>query len=206
MWVGALPGNEMRIRLCILTLAISLPTVSVSAGQTEVYLSLEDAPKAVLPEADEIIRVDVPSDEPMREKMKPLIGRLQPSIWEPYYITFEGRKAGKTVGYAVICEEIGKHRPMTFIVSADTAGRVLDVALMMYREPIGAEVRYDGFVRQFDGKSLDDPIYPRRDVKNISGATLSVRAMSRGVRKALAVLQVHYLQSGATVPAAGEGN
>ena len=107
----------------------------------------------------------------------------------------EGRLEGKTIGFAVICEEIGKHRPITFIVATDTTGQVLDVALMMYREPIGAEVRYKGFVRQFDGKDLSDPIYPRRDVKNISGATLSVRAMSRGVRKALAVLQIAYLES-----------
>ncbi len=185
---------QMRIRRRVLLAAICcLPLYAASSEQADVYLSLAEAPKTVLPDADEILRRDVTSDEKIRERMKPLIGRLQPSIWEPYYITFEGRRDGETIGYAVICEEIGKHRPMTFIVATDTAGQVRDVALMMYREPVGAEVRYKGFVSQFDGKDLQDPIYPRRDVKNVSGATLSVRAMSRGVRKALALLQIAYI-------------
>ena len=94
---------------------------------------------------------------------------------------------------AVICEEIGKHRPITFIVAAYPDGSVKDVALMMYREPVGEEVRYPAFLKQFTGKSLEDPIFPRRDIKNVTGATLSVRAMSRGVRKALAFIRLTYV-------------
>lgn len=177
---------------------VALLCLSSSSGlgsDAEVFLTLEEAPKTVFPDADEIERFDIKADDQMREGMKALIGRLQPSLWEPYYITFVARRDGKPIGYAVVCEEIGKHRPMTFIVATDTAGHVRDVALMAYREPIGAEVRYKGFVRQFDDKTLDNPIHPRRDIKNISGATLSVRAMSRGVRKALAVLDLAYFHS-----------
>ena len=188
---------EMRFHAQYLLIALLFLSSSPGLGSdAEVFLALEEAPTTVFPDADQIERFDIKSDDPMRERMKALIGRLQPSLWEPYYITFVARRGGEPIGYAVVCEEIGKHRPMTFIVATDTAGHVRDVALMAYRERIGAEVRYKGFVRQFDDKTLDNPIHPRRDIRNISGATLSVRAMSRGVRKALAVLDVAYFHSG----------
>ena len=93
----------------------------------------------------------------------------------------------------MICEEIGKHRPITFIAGVTPEGKVKDVAIMRYREPQGAEVRRRAFLGQFAGKNLSNPIMQYQDIHNVSGATLSVRAMSRGVRKALAVVQAAYL-------------
>ena len=51
------------------------------------------------------------------------------------------------------------------------------------------------FLAQFAGKTLDNPIMQHQDIRNVSGATLSVRAMARGVRKALAVILAVYLKS-----------
>ena len=170
-------------------LALGLPL-----SGDDVYLTLEEAPLAVFPSADSFERRDVQSTDAFKEEIRALIGRAKPSIWEPFYITFVAKKNGEILGYAVVCEEIGKHRPITFITAVDPAGEIIDVAVMMYREAYGAEVRYPGFTRQFRGKSLDDPIAPRRGLKTVSGATLSSRAMARGVRKALAVLQLTYLR------------
>ena len=126
--------------------------------------------------------------------MKKLVGRLKPTIWEPFYISFIASREEEVIGYAVILRRDRQAPPdKRFIVGAHPDGSVKDVALMMYREPVGEEVRYRGFLKQFDGKSLENPIFPRRDIKNVTGATLSVRAMSRGVRKALAFIQLAYL-------------
>lgn len=178
--------------------ALLAPVVAWPAEGVDVYLTLEEAPKVVFPEADSFERKDIPADDGFRQRMKELIGRAKPTIWEPFYISFIAKKQGKVAGYAVVCEEIGKHRPITFIVAVSPDGRVKDVALMMYREPVGAEVRYESFLRQFSGKNLDDPIMQHRDIRNISGATLSVLTMSRGVRKALAVIQLAYLEKGSS--------
>ena len=176
-----------------LAVAVLLLPPSVYAEKVDVYLTLEEAPQAVFPEADSFERKDVEVNDAMRRRMEKLIGRLKPTIWEPFYISFIAAKQEEVIGYAVICEEIGKHRPITFIVAAYPDGSVKDVALMMYREPVGEEVRYPAFLKQFAGKSLEDPIFPRRDIKNVTGATLSVRAMSRGVRKALAFIRLTYV-------------
>lgn len=177
-----------------LLLGGSLLLTAAGAGAADVYLTLEEAPQAVFPEADSFERKDIRVTEEFRRRLKEMVKPAKPSYWEPFYISFIARRGGEVIGYAVVAEEIGKHRPITFIVAVTPAGRVKDVALMVYREAIGAEVRYPGFLRQFEGKKIEDSMRPYRDIKNISGATLSVRALSRGVRKALAVIELAYLQ------------
>ena len=174
-------------------LALLLAGFTTFTQAADVYVTLEEAPRTVFPEADKFERKDVKSGKEFQRRIKELIGRSKPSIWEPFYITFIARKNDKVIGYAVVCEEIGKHRPITFITAVTPEGKVKDVAVMMYREAYGGEVRYHGFTKQFRDKGLQDPITARRDIRNISGATLSTRAMARGVRKALAVIQLAYL-------------
>lgn len=177
------------------TLGFLILLLTVAPGFCDdVYLSLEEAPKAVFPEADSIEQRKVEVADELHRKLAEAVAPARPSIWEPFYLTYIARKQGKVIGYAVIAEEIGKHRPITFIVAVTPDGKVKDVAVMMYREAYGAEVRYPGFVKQFRGKDLEDPMRPQREIRNISGATLSVRAMSRGVRKALAVIELVYLR------------
>jgi Na+-translocating ferredoxin:NAD+ oxidoreductase RnfG subunit len=176
----------------IFTLAVC--AAGALSGQTEVLLSLKDAPRVVFPTADSVVRKDVKSTRELRSAMQAIIGKDEPSIWEPFYISYVARKNDKVEGYAVICEEVGKHRPITFIVAADRDGKVRDVAIMMYRESRGGEVRYPGFTKQFLGKGLADPIKHRRDIRNVTGATMSSRALARGVRKALAFLKLTYLE------------
>ena len=173
-----------------------LPLVVRGQGSgATVYLTVEQAPKAVFPEADRFERRDIPVTPALSGKLRQWVAPAKPTIWEPFYMTFVARKEDQIIGYAVICEEIGKHRPITFIVGVTPDGKVKDAAIMMYREPQGDEVRHRGFLAQFAGKALDNPIMQHRDIRNVSGATLSVRALARGVRKGLAVIRAAYLES-----------
>src|SRR6266545_2184989 len=56
------------------------------------------------------------------------------------------------------------------------------------------EVRDRRFLQQYKGKDLKDPLLPYRDIQNISGATMSVEAIGRGSKKALALLEVVYFE------------
>lgn len=159
-------------------------------AQEGAFLSEEEAPKAVFPEATHFDKKIIPSTEALREKMKALLGRTRPSIWEAAYVTFLARRNDERLGFAVIAEEIGKHRPITFIVGIKPDGKVKDVALMVYREPYGGEVRDRRFMRQYHEKDLTAPLLPYRDIVNIAGATLSVQSIGRGVRKVLALAKL----------------
>ena len=99
---------------------------------------------------------------------------------------------GKLLGYAVVSEEIGKFRPITFIVGVEPDFSVRGAGVLVYRESYGAEVRKKRFLRQYVGKTQSDPIRINRDIVNISGATMSVRALNFGVRKVLALTEHFY--------------
>jgi len=88
----------------------------------------------------------------------------------------DGRKAW-------VLEEIGKVEPITFgIVSAKD--KVEKVKVLAFRESRGGEIRYPAFTQQFDDAKLNGNELDRH-IDGISGATLSVRAMTAVVTLAL---------------------
>ena len=92
------------------------------------------------------------------------------------------------LGFALVRDVKGKDQPITFLVATDPTDRLKDVDILVYREPYGGEVAYDAWRRQFRGKSADDPLQVGRDIRTISGATISVNSVTLGVRRALSDL------------------
>lgn len=89
------------------------------------------------------------------------------------------------LGYAAVREVRGKDQPITFLVAVDRSGRTLDVDILVYRESYGGEVAYESWRRQFRGRTAADSIRLGRQIRNISGATISSNAVTLGVRVAL---------------------
>ena len=192
--------SRVKLSLAGLSLAIFVAWLGMpfsARGQEGIFLTESDAPKAVFPTATSFDKKVVPSNDELKEKIRQRMGKTKTSLWEDSYVTFVARKADAILGYAVIVEEIGKHRPITFVVGVGTDRKIKDAALMVYREAYGGEVRDRRFLRQYEGKDLKDPLLPFRDIQNISGATMSVEAIGRGSKKALAVVEIVYLEGAA---------
>ena len=83
-----------------------------------------------------------------------------------------------------ILEEIGKTQPITtgFLVEN---GRIKSVEILIYRESHGWEVSKPFFTTQYSNASLKDGDQLSTEVKNVAGATLSVRAVTKLARLAL---------------------
>ena len=101
------------------------------------------------------------------------------------------RYAGMRVRYwqdgartAWILEEIGKVKPITTGLLIEN-GQLLTVAVLIYRESHGYEVRYPSFTDQFQGAKLKHNSRLNTPIHGISGATLSVNAVKRLARLAL---------------------
>jgi hypothetical protein len=163
--------------------------LNARSASAQTFLTLDKAPKAVFPEADSFEQRKISLTPQQRSEALKLIGR-PPSIWEPFYYAYIAKRGSEKLGYAVVCEEIGRDRPITFVVAINPDATIKDVAIMIYRETHGGEVRYPGFTSQFKGKTLRNPIQGQQDIRNITGATLSVRSIATGTRKALAVVQL----------------
>ena len=90
---------------------------------------------------------------------------------------------------AWVLEEIGKEKQITTgIVINDS--RIEQVKVLIFRESRGWEVRHDFFTDQFKQASLEDDNRLDKNIDNISGATLSVRAIKKLARIAL-LLDAH---------------
>jgi hypothetical protein len=80
---------------------------------------------------------------------------------------------------------LGKHDFITYAVGVSPDGKVTGVEIMDYRETYGGEIRDAAWRRNFTGKSARDPIRFDRDIPTISGATLSSKHVTEGVRRVL---------------------
>ena len=174
----------------------SLGRPLMASAQEGLFIKEEDAPQAVFPEGTSFDRKVIPSTGELKAKIRQRMGKTRTSVWENSYVIFIAKKGDNILGYAVIVEEIGKHRPITFIVGVGIDRKIKDVALMAYREAYGGEIRDRRFLQQYKGKELKDPLLPYRDIQNISGATLSVEAIGRGSKKALALVDRVYFEDG----------
>ncbi|HWO56118.1 MAG TPA: FMN-binding protein [bacterium] len=188
----------------IVTLAVLLTVTASSAeeppteeeiGAVEVLASEAEALTAIFPDAD--------SAQPGLLRVEPAVAadlhaRLGGEIRDTAFVFYRVFEAGQSVGWAVVGEEKGKYRPITYMAGIDTTLRIVDVRVLIYRESRGGEIRHTRFLKQYRGKSLESPLRINRDIVNITGATISVNALNVGVRKALAVAAI--LQEGSPTP------
>jgi hypothetical protein len=97
-------------------------------------------------------------------------------------------QGGSLRGFAEVRNVKGKDQPITHLVAIDSADQLKDIDILVYREPHGGEVAYDSWRKQFRGKTTSAPLEVGKDIRNISGATISSNAVTRSVRQALAEL------------------
>lgn len=154
-----------------------------------VYLSADEAMKLAFPTASRFDAVDVPISPEIRAALSDKLG--EPFTAEHVEIKRAFASEGgaeKLAGRAVLNDDVGKYRPITYLVAVDPAGKVVRVELLVYRESHGGQVRGRTFLEQYEGKSSSDPVRVGKDITSISGATLSARAVSKGVKRTLLLL------------------
>jgi hypothetical protein len=112
----------------------------------------------------------------LREDVERMLGHRFASLRVRYW--FDGARS------AWILDEIGKELPITIGVSV-ASGAVENVRVLEFRESRGWEVRYPFFTDQFVDARLGSDEHLDRRIDGITGATLSVRAVTRIARIAL---------------------
>ena len=85
---------------------------------------------------------------------------------------------------------VGKHEFITYAIGLDAGGGVTQIEVMDYRESYGYEIRNAEWRRQFVGKHAGDKLKLDGDIKNVSGATLSCRHITDGVKRVLALYDI----------------
>ena len=85
---------------------------------------------------------------------------------------------------AWILEEIGKDKLITagFVINNN---KIEKVKVLIFRESRGEEIRHNFFTRQFKQATIQTDTQLDRNIDGISGATMSVRALTKLSRLAL---------------------
>lgn len=92
-------------------------------------------------------------------------------------------KGSSIAGYAVMDNVYGKSMPITFLVVFDKEFRILNSSIIKYREPYGGGVANENWNSQFTGKDSSSSFEVGKEISGISGATISVNSVSKGIRK-----------------------
>ncbi len=85
---------------------------------------------------------------------------------------------------AWILDEIGKDKPITVGIVINNH-KIERVKVLVFRESRGDEIRHDFFTQQFKQATLQTDSQLDRAIDGISGATMSVRALTKLSRIAL---------------------
>jgi hypothetical protein len=139
------------------------------------------------PEASRFVDVAIPLDSLERDSVHALSRQHFPDDTLHLVIAMDG---DQRLGYAALDHVMGKDQPITYCLIVDSTLSVCAMAILAYREPYGGEVQNTSWLRQFFGKQPGDALRPGREIKNITGATISARAITSGVKKLLVALRL----------------
>jgi Na+-translocating ferredoxin:NAD+ oxidoreductase RnfG subunit len=146
------------------------------------YLNVEQAQKAIFP-GKTFSPAPVKLTSTQRKAIEQASGvrvlRDEQQVW---------RVSGG--GWFIVDEVVGKHEFITYAAGLNADGSVKQIEIMDYRETYGGQIRDQKWRAQFVGKTGKSTLKLDSDIKNISGATLSCRHITDGVKRLLAFYEI----------------
>jgi len=184
----------MKNKVAKMVLGIGM-IVCVHAVHGMTLLTQDQALKEMFPGADRIVpQTKTPPDAELARIKARLGGTLvhfqrgseSASVQEKSEFTFYvGYQKDRPVGIALIEEQPGKWGPVTYIILLDpSTAKVKNLAVMSYEEKRGRPIARRNFLDQFLGKGTADALKVHKDIRAVSGATISSEATCFAVKKA----------------------
>lgn len=155
----------------------------VSPAYAIQYLTVEQAQKAAFPTASQFVWAPVVYTPDQVTAIEKRVGQKILTQGEQVW---DAKLDGQSIGFFIIDYVIGKHQVIDYAVALDMDGRVKRVEILQYRESYGGEISNPDWLAQFVGKTSHDPVEIDRDIRNISGATMSSRHVTEGIKRVLA--------------------
>jgi len=157
-----------------------------TAARAKVFYSKQEALALAFPDAERVeTRTFFLTEEQVQQ-----VATLATAPIDSKLVTFYvGHKDGQPLGYALIDTNVVRTLPETFLIVLSPAGVVQKLFVLAFYEP-EEYLPPERWLRQFEQKTLSPDLQLRRDIHGIAGSTLSARAVTSGVRRALALFQV----------------
>ena len=166
----------MKLSKYLLTASLSLFLgLNVTQAKAEEYLTQQAFLKQAFGEATPQVKT-LWLKQDLKQQVSDILGHPYAGLRVRYWVDDSSS--------AWVLEEIGKERPITIGVVLD-GGEIRGINILAFRESRGWEVKYPFFTDQFKGLSLTEEQQLSDHIDGITGATLSVRAVTKVARLAL---------------------
>jgi len=167
-----------------------LAAFAIAAGSVpaaaKVFHSRSEALELAFPDADRIEDESILLGDAQAAEVEQLArSRLESRLVRVY----RGYREGALLGVAFIDVHTVRTLPEAFLVVLSPEGDVRMLRVLAFHEPL-EYMPSARWYRQFEEAGPSAPLRLGRDVHGIVGATLSARATTDGVRRALALYQV----------------
>ena len=164
---------------------------SVFVGVHELHLlSVNEAKKVTFPEASSFIEVNLNITDDLLKQVakKTKISKMAKDKETKVFQALDSK--GKNLGYFFTDKVYGKHELITYSVGIDANDMVKHVEILDYRETYGWQIDNKKWREQFVGKNVESKLVLDDDIKNISGATLSCKHVTDGVKRILTLYEI----------------
>lgn len=165
--------------------------IIISAGAipcyTTTYLTVTQAQKLCFTNATRFVSADVTLTRQQMKAIEKDSGVRVRSSTEKVWRAMNG---GTFLGWFIEDEVLGKHEYIQWALALNADGSVRQIEILNYRETYGYEIRNEKWRAQFHGKQHGAKLKLDDDIKNISGATLSCRHVTDGVKRLLSFYEI----------------
>ena len=107
----------------------------------------------------------------------------QQRFFKDYVYEYRIYSGDSLVGIGLLDNVYGKAMPITFLVLFDTKGSITNVHIVKYREEYGGQISNQTWLEQFNGSNWNSSFQVGKDIDGISGATISVNSITKGIKK-----------------------
>ncbi len=155
-------------------------------SHAKIFYAKDEALKLAFPEADSVdARTFILKDAELERAQRMARTRIDSKLFT-FYV---GRKKGQILGYAAIESHTVRTLPATILVVLSPEGKVRSTVVLAFHEPL-EYMPSKRWLGQFHQKGISPELWPGGEIAGILGSTLTVHAISGGVRKVLAFFQI----------------
>ena len=149
----------------------------------------EDAEELIFSTYGEDIQVDFKKWNPPQEIKIYSEKKARSRFMFDHVYIWKISESNSLVGVAILDNVLGKSLPITYLTCFNMDGQLINAHIVKYREDYGYEVGNKRWLNQFIGLDVNSDFIIGKNIDGISGATISVNSVTRGINRSSIIVE-----------------
>ena len=149
----------------------------------------EDAEELIFSTYGQDIQVDFKKWNPPQEIKIYSENKSRSRFMFDHIYVWKISESDSLVGVAILDNVLGKSLPITYLTCFNMDGQLINAHIVKYREDYGYEVGNRRWLNQFLGLDVSSDYKVGKNIDGISGATISVNSVTRGINRSAIIIE-----------------